>query len=137
MAIAEACQLWIEQRIEEELQDKRETGKSLREIGRELAAEIERVFEAKVDPITLTMRASRMKAVTNVTPPENPATTPVQGGNSGNTEDAISEVSRLHDEIVNAGGEALVEKLARRLTPQEVVKEVDAIVKKGMSVRGE
>ena len=107
MAIAEACQLWIEQRIEEELQDKDETGKLLREIGRELAAEIEKVFEAKVKPGTLAERARRM-AATNVSGAENPATTPVQGGNTGN-----------------------------KLSPQEVVKEVDAIVKKGMSVRGE
>jgi len=101
MAIAEACQLWIEQRIEEELQDKDETGKSLREIGRELAAEIEKVFEAKVKPGTLAERARRM-AATNVAGAEPPATMPVQGGNSGN-----------------------------KLSPQEVVKEVDALVKKG------
>ena len=136
MAIAEACQLWIEQRIEEELQDKDETGKSLREIGRELAAEIEKVFEAKVSPDTLRKRAERMGG-TNVPDAETPATTPKSVATSGYKEDAISEVSRLHGEIVGAGGGALVEKLARRLTPQEVVKEVDSIVKKGMSVRGE
>lgn len=96
MAIAEACQLWIEQRIEEELQDKGETGKSLREIGRELAAEIEKVFEAKVDAGTLFQRARR-QADTNVSPSENQAATPVQGGDTGD-----------------------------KLSPQEVVKQVDA-----------
>lgn len=106
MAIAEACQLWIEQRIEEELQDKSETGKSLREIGRELAAEIERVFKARVSPNTLRMKASRMVGGTNVPDSETPATTPVEGGNTGN-----------------------------KLTPKEVVVRVDALVKKGKSVR--
>jgi len=64
-------------------------------------------------------------ARTNVQTSESPATTPVQGGDTGDTEDAISEVSRLHGEIVDAEGGALVEKLARKLTPQEVVKQVD------------
>ncbi len=68
MAISEACQLWIEQRVEEEL----ETGKPYRAIGRELAAEIERIFEAKVSPSTITNRAWRKgrkdKAVSNETP---------------------------------------------------------------------
>ena len=68
MAINEACSLWIEQRISEELEEKEITGKSLREIGREISAEIERIFEAKVKPETLTMKASRMQGVTNVTP---------------------------------------------------------------------
>lgn len=67
MALNEACQLWIEQRIDEELKDG-EHEKSLRQIGREIADEIERLFEAKVKPITITKRASR--AVTNVTPKE-------------------------------------------------------------------
>ena len=68
MAINEACQLWIEQRLEEELEDKKGSGKSLRMIGRELAKEIERIFEARVKPETLSMKASRMnQGVTNVT----------------------------------------------------------------------
>ena len=68
MAINEACSLWIEQRISEELEEKEITGKSLREIGREISAEIERIFEAKVKPGTITVKAYRMEGVTNVTP---------------------------------------------------------------------
>ena len=64
MAIAEACQVWIEQRIEEELEQQEETGKSLREIGREISAEIEKYFEANVKPHTIDERARRMKAAT-------------------------------------------------------------------------
>lgn len=67
MTISEACQIWIEQRIEEELQEQEKTGKSLRAIGREIAKEIERVFEAKVSPHTIDERARRMLA-TNVAP---------------------------------------------------------------------
>ena len=94
MAIAEGCQLWIEQRIEEELQDKGETGKSLREIGRELAKEIEKVFEAKVSPDTLRKRAERMGG-TNVPDTKSPATTPVQGGCTGCKLDPAAVASRI------------------------------------------
>lgn len=121
-------------RPEEELQERGDTGKSLREIGREIAKEIERVFDAKVNPISLGRRAAEKDAARNRSHPQTPATAPVQAGNTGNTEDAISEISRLHGEICNAGGELLVETLARKLTPQEVVVQVDAIVKKGKSV---
>jgi len=105
MAIAEACQLWIEQRIEEELQDRDGTGKSLREIGRELAAEIEKVFEAKVDAGTLFQRARR-QADTNVSPSKNPATTPKS--------------------VVTSG---------YKPKPQEVAKRVEALVERGASIR--
>jgi hypothetical protein len=74
MAIHEACQVWIEQRITEELEEKGTTGKSLRQIGREISEEIERVFEAKVKPGTI-FQAARRQADTNVSPKklENPA----------------------------------------------------------------
>ena len=65
MALNEACQLWIEQRLEEELKNREHTGKSLRAIGRELAKEILKYFEAKVEPETIAKRAERM-AATNV-----------------------------------------------------------------------
>jgi len=76
MAINEACSLWIEQRIQEELEDNHDQKKSLRAIGRELAKEIEKVFEAKVKPETITMKASRMQTVTNVTPSPKPTEQP-------------------------------------------------------------
>jgi hypothetical protein len=69
MAITEACQLWIEQRIQEELESQEETGKSLRAIGKEIAKEIERIFQAKVNPGTIKERARRMLVGTNVPPP--------------------------------------------------------------------
>ena len=69
MAIPEACQVWIEQRISEELESQEETGKSLRAIGRELAEEVEKVFDVAMKPGTLQVRASRMKQRdTNVSP---------------------------------------------------------------------
>ena len=80
MAINEACQVWIEQRIQEELQEKPDSGKSLREIGREIAAEIEKIFEAKVNPETLANRAS----VRNRTQTENQEAATVPGKSNGN-----------------------------------------------------
>ncbi len=76
MALNEACQLWMEQRIEEELEIQPDTEKSLRAIGREIAKEIEKLFEVRIEPTTIAMKASRQKAVTNVTPDEEPPVTP-------------------------------------------------------------
>jgi hypothetical protein len=45
-----------------------ERGKVQAGSGKAIAKEIEKVFEAKVKPETLTMKASRMQSVTNVTP---------------------------------------------------------------------
>lgn len=89
MAINEACQVWIEQRIKEELDDGGE--KSLREIGRVIAAEIEKVFEAKVNPMTLTNRASELRRVGNPTQSENQDAPTVKPGDSG---DIVREVER-------------------------------------------
>ena len=62
MAIPEACGLWIEQRVKEELDQKGETGASLREIGRQVAAEVEKYFETKVNPETIRSKARRIEA---------------------------------------------------------------------------
>lgn len=94
MAINEACQVWIEQRIKEELEDGGD--KSLREIGRVIAAEIEKVFEAKVSPMTVTMKASRIQSVTNVTPAENQELPTVNGGDNG-------DIARQVERKVRAG----------------------------------
>jgi len=56
MAIPEVCQVWIEQRVEEELED----GKSYKAIGREISKEIEKLFEKTVNPDTIRKRASRI-----------------------------------------------------------------------------
>lgn len=83
MAIAEACQLWIEQRIEEELQDHQDDGKAVLRMATELQAEIEKVFQAKLSIPCLRSRIARQKCA-NAQQPETPATTPVKGGNTGN-----------------------------------------------------
>lgn len=71
MAIPDACSLWIEQRVQEELDSKSETGASLREIGRAVAAEVEKYFEAKVSPNTIYQKVRRTNAGTNVPPEKN------------------------------------------------------------------
>lgn len=76
MAIPEACGLWIEQRVKEELDQQEKTGNSLREIGRQVAAEVEKYFETKVNPGTILTKAARMnKSVSNETPSETPTAT--------------------------------------------------------------
>jgi hypothetical protein len=60
----EACQLYIEQEIEEGLTE----GKTKYAIGQEIAGWIEKLFGAKVKPNTIVQRAHRFeeKLVTNV-----------------------------------------------------------------------
>ena len=68
MTINQACQVWIEQRADEELTEREKTGKSLRSIGKEIAAEILKVFEVKVNSSTIFQRVRRAaeRADTNV-----------------------------------------------------------------------
>lgn len=65
MAHQEACQLFIEQEIEEGLK----RGKSLYSIGKETAALVEKYFDSKIPDTIIRMRAFRIKqkSVTNVT----------------------------------------------------------------------
>jgi len=102
MPMSEACALWVEQRVKEEL----EAGKGYREIGREIAAEIERVFETKVNPETIRKRAERLDGGTNVPP------APTIG-------DVCGKVATSGD----------------KLTPEKIVEKVDALVEKGLSTR--
>ena len=55
MAIPEVCSLWIEQRVAEES----ESEKSGREIGRIIAAQVEKYFEVKISPEAIRSRAKR------------------------------------------------------------------------------
>lgn len=57
MALNEACQLWIEQEIEEGLKE----GKKPYSIGKEISAAIEKLFEAKIPPDTIRKRAERQE----------------------------------------------------------------------------
>ena len=72
MALPEVCGLWIEQRVQEELDRKGETGASLRSIGRIISAEVEKYFETKVKPVTIFQRARRFGTDTNVSPKSQP-----------------------------------------------------------------
>jgi hypothetical protein len=96
MAIAEACQLWIEQRVEEELEE----GKSYRAIGRDIAKEIEKVFEAKVNPSTIERRAERFakKGATNVAPQ------PTHEDHTENQENQVSDPLEHATPVVGSHG---------------------------------
>jgi Holliday junction resolvase-like predicted endonuclease len=114
VVLNEACQLWLEQRVEEELAEGNEN--SLREIGRTIAAEIEKVFEVKVKPRSIEKRAERMRA-TNVAPTENPHKQREFRGSCGaqiSRDQAIDEVEKRV-----AAGEPL------KTTAREVSKKTD------------
>lgn len=71
MALNEACQLWIEQEIDEG----HEKGETNYSIGKRVSEEIEKYFEIKIKPRTIERRAlRRQKSETNVSnfSPENP-----------------------------------------------------------------
>jgi len=93
MAVNEACQVWIEQRITEELEEKGTSGKSLRAIGKEISKEIERIFEAKVKPGTILTKVARAaKSVSNETQKEN----------QKKSEDS-GELEKLENEVMHGG----------------------------------
>ena len=67
MANSEACQVWIDQRIDEE----QVIGTPHAEIGRLVGSEIMKYFEAKVDARTIEQKSRRTSA-TNVATPNPP-----------------------------------------------------------------
>jgi hypothetical protein len=102
VAVHEACQVWIEQRIKEELDSGDE--RSLREIGRVIAAEIEKMFEAKVNPRAVEKRAERMIA-TNVAPSESLDAPTVKHGDTGDILREVERKVRAGKSIREAAGE--------------------------------
>jgi hypothetical protein len=75
MAHEEACQLYIEQQIEEGLAQ----GKNPHSIGKEVSVWVGKLFEAAILPRTIAQRARRQAAkekVTNVTSPPTLETSP-------------------------------------------------------------
>lgn len=107
MAINEACQVWIEQRIQEELETKGE--KSLRSIAGEIASEIERIFEAKVKPTTIVSRVQRAASDANASPTATHENDTQNCGDNGDRPYSIA--------------------------PAVLVEKVDAVVKRGKSIR--
>lgn len=105
MAINEACQVWIEQRIQEELDDGDD--RSIREIGRVIAAEIETMFEAKVSPMTIYGKVRRRKiaADTNVSQTQSPYAPTVKPGDSGDIVREVDRKVRAGKSIREAAGE--------------------------------
>lgn len=92
MAINEACQVWIEQRIQEELESGAD---NLSALGRELAAEVERVFQTRISPDTLRKRADRFIR-TNVQQEYSPTPTLPEPGDSGDMVTAENVQERIN-----------------------------------------
>lgn len=96
MAIPEACGLWIQQRLEEEIQESGNTIESVRAIAKAVTDEVNRVFETNVNPETIRSIARRIKGG-SIDPP---ATTScndnknngVQGGASITPKEAVPMV---------------------------------------------
>ena len=61
MANHEACELYIEQQIEEGLEE----GKTPYSIGKELSDWVAKLFEVRISPKTLETRAYRQKSTSN------------------------------------------------------------------------
>lgn len=127
MAIPEACGVWIEQRVQEELENREESKNSLREIGRKVAAEVEKYFETKVNPGTLAAKASRMNRVSNDTPTETPEIIDASSGGGGGLFPAETVT-----EIPIPPADPSVESPK---TTAELVTEVTVAVDKGTSIR--
>lgn len=112
MAISEVCQVWIEQRIEDELKKDQDSITSFRKIGREIAEEIERLFEIKVKPRGIESKARRMAA-----PNGAPATTTEDcKEKSGFTGFTKSTLPLVEKEIKNGKSERKAVKIVAEKT---------------------
>lgn len=106
MSTNEACQVWIEQRIQEELSVP--GNKSLREISRTVMAEITKMFETDVPETTILHKVRKIKK---------------------NIDGIQSAPANQGSETVKAG------HTGHKTTPQKIVEEVEKRVKKGKSIR--
>jgi len=104
--------LWIQQRLEEEIDQRGDTKASVREIGRLVAAEIERVFETKIDPGTIYQKARRMEAGTNLPPETTTCNNTENSGVQGGAKIALKNTSQLVEQEI---------KKARHLIPALII----------------
>jgi hypothetical protein len=95
----------IEQQIHAELDSKGETGASLREIGRKVAAEVEKYFEVRVNPTTIFTKARRMEADSNESPQENATNTDGKACNTCNKLTPTEIAEAVKKELPKAGSE--------------------------------
>lgn len=79
MALNEACQLWIEQEIETGL----EANKTPYAIGKEIAEDVSKLFEVKINPRTITKKAERQRGLLATNVANNSETPTGQGFVSG------------------------------------------------------
>lgn len=136
MAIHEACAVWIEQRIDEELKSMSENGETHREISRKLVKEIEKVFETKMKPETIRTRMRRMAGSND--PPKKNNTKTVSKAKTNKTRkellnwekrliDKESELNKRDGEIIKRAQdlrkkEAIIHKWIEERVAQEVKK---------------
>ena len=121
MANREACELYIEQQIEEALEE----GKTPYLIGKEISTMIERIFETKIPPRTLESRAARKKAA--VTSNEASESTcgiyEEKSGSSGNI-GPRTVASMVENEVKKTGSERQAAKVVAEKTgkPEDSVR---------------
>ena len=97
--ISQACALWVDQRIEEELKDQPITNKSVRRIGLEISREIEKYFEVKVNPSTIERRTERKKSATNVAHNLTTRNNNKKSGNNGNKIKTIQTIKKVKNKV--------------------------------------
>ena len=97
--ISQACALWVDQRIEEELKDQPITNKSLRKIGSEIAIEIEKYFEVKINPRTITTKIQRKKSDSNESHNLTTRNNNKKSGNNGNKIKTIQTIKKVKNKV--------------------------------------
>lgn len=106
MAINEACQVWIEQRIQEDVQEGKDLERSVCSISTEIASEVSRIFQTAINPEAIRAKIRRMQSRLN----------------------GRSDVTAENDAVKSG-------YTGDKLEPAQVVEKVDALVAKGVSVR--
>lgn len=114
MAISEACGLWIQQRLEEEIDQRGDTMASVTAIAKMVAEEVNRIFESDIKPESIRYHARKISNRRNL---QSDVTT------SNNTEKKCNKVQQINTiEAVNMMDQEIEKGETRQVAAHKVAK---------------
>ena len=126
----ESCGLWVQQRMEEELASGE---KSMREIGRIISREIEKIFEVEIKPETIRKKAGRVSG-TFVPPVEKSVNTRESVGTVGTITEQI-EIKKTEGKSINQASKEVAKDTGKN--PETIRKTYNREVKKQEKIKAD
>jgi len=123
MPMNEACAVWVEQEIQEAVENGGDVAKSFLAVSREIQADILKRFETLVSTETLRKKIAKAAAGMIAQDPENPATTPAEGGCTGCKLDPVQVVAKINKMV----GQGRSIREASEVIAQETGKKPSAV----------